>query len=140
MTNEVEIIISEKDIRDKIYVIRGKEVMLDSDLAKLYHVETKRINEAVKNNPDKFPERYYFRIEEKEYRNLKSKFSTSNTNTITGGSRKGHTAFLEQGVAMLSSVLRTEVASKVSINIMRAFVSMRHLILGNINFQKELFL
>ena len=64
------------DIEDIIYEIEGKEIMLDSDLAKLYHIETKRINEAVKNNPNKFPERYCFKISENDYKNLKSKIST----------------------------------------------------------------
>lgn len=111
------------NIDDIIYEVRGKQVMLDSDLAKLYQVETKRINEAVKNNPDKFPERFYFRISESEYVDLKSKISTSK-----GGSRKGHTAFTEQGVYMLATILKSKVATKVSIAIMDAFVKMRHYI------------
>lgn len=110
-------------IDDIIYEVRGVQVMLDSDLAKLYQVETKRINEAVKNNPDKFPERFFFRISESEYVDLKSKFSTSK-----GGSRKGHTAFIEQGVYMLATILKSKVATKVSIAIMDAFVKMRHYI------------
>ena len=111
------------DIKNKIYEIRGKQVMLDSDLANLYHVETKRINEAVKNNPNKFPERYLFRLKERDYMFLKSKFSTSK-----GGSRKGHTAFTEQGVAMLATILKSKVAIETSIQIMDAFVAMRHYI------------
>ena len=111
------------NVEDMIYEVRGKQVMLDSDLAKLYQVETKRINEAVKNNPDKFPERFYFRISESEYGDLKSKFSTSK-----GGSRKGHTAFTEQGVYMLATILKSKVATNVSIAIMDAFVKMRHYI------------
>ena len=87
-----EIIEKELKIENMIYEIRSKQVMLDSDLAKLYHVETKRINESVKNNIEKFPERYAFRINEEEYNSLKSKFSTSK---IRGGSRKGHTVFTE---------------------------------------------
>ena len=103
--NSNEII--EKDtivVEDMIYEVRGVEVMLDSDLAKLYQVETKRINEAVKNNPDKFPVRYYFRLDEKEYNDLKSKISTSK-----GGSRKRHTAFTEQGIYMLATILKSNV-------------------------------
>lgn len=110
-------------IDDMIYEVRGVQVMLDSDLARLYQVETKRINEAVKNNPDKFPERFYFRISESEYVDLKSKISTSK-----GGSRKGHTAFIEQGVYMLATILKSKVATNVSIAIMDAFVKMRHYI------------
>ena len=121
--------IAEKDvinIENMIYEIDGKEVMLDSDLAKLYNVETKRINEAVKNNPEKFPNRYLFRITDKEYNSLKSKFSTSK-----GGSRKGHTAFVEQGVYMLATILKSDVATDVSIRIMDTFVKMRHYIKYN---------
>ena len=109
-----------------IYEIDGKKVMLDSDLAKLYNVETKRINEAVKNNPEKFPDRYLFRITDKEYNSLKSKISTSKC-----GSRKGHTAFVEQGVYMLATILKSDVATEVSIRIMDTFVRMRHYIKYN---------
>ena len=98
-------------------------MVLTRDLAGLYQVETKRINEAKKNNPDKFPERFYFRISESEYGDLKSKISTSK-----GGSRKGHTAFTEQGVYMLATILKSKVATNVSIAIMDAFVKMRHYI------------
>jgi len=111
--------IAEKDvinIEEMIYEIEGKEVMLDSDLAKLYNVETKRINEAVKNNPEKFPDRYLFRITDKEYDSLKSKISTSK-----GGSRKGHTAFVEQGVYMLGTILKSKEATKVSIRIIDTY-------------------
>ena len=121
--------IAEKDVINIgkiIYEIDGKEVMLDTDLAKLYNVETKRINEAVKNNPEKFPDRYLFRITDKEYNFLKSKFSTSK-----GGSRKGHTAFVEQGVYMLATILKSDVATEISIRIMDTFVKMRHYIKYN---------
>ena len=121
--------IAEKEvinIENMIYEIDGKEVMLDSDLAKLYNVETKRINEAVKNNPEKFPDRYLFRVTDKEYNSLKSKISTSK-----GGSRKGHTAFVEQGVYMLATILKSDVATEVSIRIMDTFVRMRHYIKYN---------
>ena len=121
--------IAEKDvinIENMIYEIDGKEVMLDTDLAKLYNVETKRINEAVKNNPEKFPDRYLFRITDKEYNSLKSKFSTSK-----GGSRKGHTAFVEQGIYMLATILKSDVATEISIRIMDTFVKMRHYIKYN---------
>ena len=120
-------------IENMIYEIRGKQVMLDSDLAKLYQVETKRINEAVKNNIEKFPERFCFRITENEFNDLKSKFSTSNER---GGSRKGHSAFTEQGVAMLATILKSKVATQVSIAIMDAFVTMRKFISSNLLEQK----
>ena len=124
-----EIIENEFKIENMIYEIRGKQVMLDSDLAKLYNVETKRINEAVKNNPDKFPERYILRISEHEYYSLKSKITTSK-----GGSRKGHTAFTEQGVYMLATILKSKTAVEVSIRIIDTFVKMRHYI----NYNKDL--
>ena len=114
-------------IEDMIYEIRGKQVMLDSDLARLYETETKRINEAIKRNIERFPERFCFRITEEEYSFLKSQFATSK-----GGSRKGHTVFTEQGVAMLATVLKTKVAIKVSIQIMDAFVTMRKYISSNL--------
>lgn len=107
-------------IENLIYEINDKQVMLDTDLAKLYGTETKRINEAVSRNKEKFPDRYCFKISEKEYNTLKSQIATSK-----GGSRKGHTMFTEQGIAMLATVLKTEVAIKVSISIMDAFVAMR---------------
>ena len=119
------------NIENMIYEIRGKQVMLDSDLAKLYNVETKRINEAVKNNPDKFPERFYFRINENEFFSLKSKISTSK-----GGSRKGHNVYTEQGIAMLSTILKSKVAVETSIRIMDAFVKMRKIISSNLIEQK----
>lgn len=112
------------DIKDMIYNVRDKQVMLDSDLAKLYHVDTKRINEAVSRNKEKFPERFCFRITEKEYDYLKSQFATSK-----GGARKGHTAFTEQGVAMIATILKSKIAVKTSIAIMDAFVNMRSIYL-----------
>ena len=121
------------DIKDIIYEIRGQYVMLDSDLAKIYEVETKRINEAVKNNPQKFPERYYFRITENEYNHLKSNFSTSKEK---GGSRKGHSAFTEEGVWMLSTILKSKVATIINIKIIDAFVYMRKYISTNLLEQK----
>ena len=130
--NEV-MVKDEINVENMIYEIRGKQVMLDSDLAKLYECKngTKEINQAVKNNPLKFPERYCFRITEEEYNSLKSKFLTSK-----GGSRKGHNVFTEQGVAMLATILKSNVATEVSIRIMDAFVAMRHYIGGSLIEQK----
>ena len=129
-----EIIVKENiQIENMIYEIRGKQVMLDSDLAKLYQVETKRINEAVKNNIEKFPERFCFRITENEFNILKSKFSTSKGR---GGSRKGHSVFTEQGIAMLATILKSKVATRVSIAIMDAFIVMRKFISSNLLEQK----
>ncbi len=121
-------IIKEEDISSKIYTIRGVEVMLDSDLAKIYQCKngTKEINQAVKNNIDKFPERYVFRITDKEYGSLKSKILTSK-----GGSRKGHTVFTEQGVYMLATILKSKIATEVTLKIMDIFVKMRHFYIEN---------
>ena len=116
-------------IEDMIYEIRGKQVMLDSDLAKLYNVETKRINEAVKNNPYKFPERFSFRLNEIEMENLWSKFSTAK---ISNMSRSYPRVFTEQGIAMLSTILKSKVAVETSIRIMDAFVKMRKYISANL--------
>ena len=120
-------------VKDMIYEFNGVEVMLDTDLARLYGVETKRINEAVSRNKMKFPERYAFKISELEYRNLKSQFSTSSLKNNYGGARKGHIAFTEQGVYMLATILRSERATEVSIRIMDTFVKMRHYINYNNN-------
>ena len=103
------------DIEDMIYEIDGKEIMLDSDLAKLYHVETKRINEAVKNNPEKFPERFSFILTTSQKEILKSKFSTANINSK---SRVNPRVFTEQGIYMLATILKSKEAIQVSIDIM----------------------
>lgn len=100
--------------------------MLDSDLGRLYNVETKRINEAVSRNKEKFPERFCFKISEAECNVLKSQIATSK-----GGSRKGHAVFTESGVAMLATILKSKIAIEVSISIMDAFVKMRHFINEN---------
>ena len=122
-------VVAKEDIKieNMIYEIRGKQVMIDSDLARIYETETRRINEAVKRNIERFPERFCFRITEEEYNFLKSQIATSK-----GGSRKGHTVFTEQGVAMLATVLKTKVAIEVSIKIMDAFVTMRKYISSNL--------
>lgn len=125
------VIENKQKIENMIYEVRGKQVMLDSDLAKLYETETKRINEAVSRNKEKFPDRYCFKISEAEYNDLKSQIATSK-----GGSRKGHTMFTEQGVAMLATILKTSIATQVSIAIMDAFVAMRKYISTNLIEQK----
>ena len=119
------IVNNNKKIENMIYEIRDKQVMLDSDLANLYGCKngTKEINQAVKNNTEKFSERYCFRITEKEYSSLKSKFLTSR-----GGSRKGHTVFSEQGVYMLATILKSKVASEITIAIMDTFLEMKRYI------------
>ena len=114
------------NIEDMIYEIRGRQVMLDSDLARLYECinGTKTINQAVKRHINKFPERYMFQLTKNEYDNLKSQFGTSSLNTY-GGVRKMPYAFTEQGVAMLATILKTPVADIVSMKIIDAFVYMK---------------
>ena len=130
-----DIVLNDKKIENFIYEIRGKQVMLDSDLAKLYQVETKRINEAVKNNFEKFPERFSFILTEFEMNSLRSKISTSNINT-RGGRRYSIRVFTEQGVAMLATILKSKIATSVSIAIMDAFVAIRKYISKDLIEQK----
>jgi hypothetical protein len=121
-------IIQELNIENMIYEIRGKQVMLDSDLAKLYNVETKRINEAVKRNLDKSPERFSWLLTDEEVKDLWSQFATAN---ISNMSRAIPRVFTEQGVAMLATILKSKTATLVSIQIMDAFVAMRKYIYSN---------
>ena len=133
-----EIIEKEKIIiEDMICEVRGVQVMLDSDIAKLYQVETKRVNEAVKNNPDKFPERFSFVINDFEKNNLWSKTSTTN---ISKMSRSNPRVFTEQGLYMLATILKSKIATQVSIAIMDTFVKMRHYINYNKKFLPNSFL
>lgn len=129
-------------IQKKIYTIRGMQVMLDSDLAVLYSVETRRLNEQVKRNIERFPQEFMFQLTRKEYENLISQNVTSSAvtlrsqNAILKNARGKHRkylpyAFTEQGVAMLSTVLKSETAVKVSIRIMEAFVAMRRFMISN---------
>ena len=119
-------------IENMIYEIRGKQVMLDSDLAKLYQCKngTKTINLAVKRNIERFPNNFYFQLTEKEYY---SRFQFETLNNIKKGQNLKYLpyVFTEQGVAMLATVIRTEQAINVSINIMNTFVAMRHFINEN---------
>ena len=126
-----ELTVNEIKIENMIYEIRDKQVMLDSDLARLYQVETKRINEAVKRNPEKFPERFCFMLDDYEHEILRSQFATSNEKQTRGGRRYNMMVFTEQGVAMLATILKSNIATKVSIRIMDAFVAMRHYIGNN---------
>ena len=133
-----EVIVKDNiQIENLIYEIRGKQVMLDSDLAKLYGCKngTKSLNLAVKRNIERFPEDFYFQIDKNEYDNLKFQFETSSWN-MYGGVRKLPYVFTEQGVAMLATVLKTENASIVSVNIMRAFVAMKKIISNSLIEQK----
>ena len=117
-------------IENLIYEIRGKQVMLDSDLAKLYECVngTKTINLAVKRHINRFPERFMFKLSDVEYKSLRFQVETSSLEKDYGGRRYNPYVFTEQGVAMLATVLRTGVAEEISIRIMDAFVAMRHYI------------
>ena len=128
-------LINELKIENMIYEIRGKQVMLDSDLARLYQCKngTKEINQAVKNNILKFPERFSWKITKEEYEELQSKFLTTK---LSNKSRTLPRVFTEQGVAMLATILKSKIATKVSIEIMDAFVSMRKYISSNLLEQK----
>ena len=131
-------LIEKEDIKieNMIYGLRGKQVMLDSDLAKLYRVETKRINEAVKNNMEKFPERFSWKLTEEESKMfLVEIFDQKNIET-RGGRYRCPRVFTEQGVAMLATILKSKVATQVSIRIMDAFVAMRKYISTNLIEQK----
>ena len=138
-----ELIIDNQTIQSKIYTIRGVQVMLDEDLAVLYNVETKVFNQAVKRNIERFPEKFRFQLSESEYENLRSQFVTSSLDNslrsqiVTLESQRGkHRKYLpyvftEQGVSMLSAVLRSKTAIEVSIKIIDSFVNMRKFLSQN---------
>ncbi len=113
-------------IQSKIYEIRGQKVMLDRDLAEMYGVETRALNQAVKRNIDRFPEDFMFQITDEELENWKSQIVISNS--IKMGLRRNPFAFTELGVAMLSSVLNSKIAIQINMSIMRAFVTVRHVL------------
>ena len=129
-------LIPTEKIESKIFIIRGKKVMLDSDLALLYSVETKVLLQAIKRNKDRFPEDFMFRLDDIEYKFLRSQFVTSNKGR--GGRRSKPYAFTEQGVAMLSSVLNSKRAIIANIQIIRAFSKLREMIEGNRDLKKKI--
>ena len=122
-------------IEKKILLIRGEKVMLDADIAELYGVETKMLVRAVKRNIDRFPSDFMIQLNRKEFENLRFQFGTSSR---WGGRRYLPYAFTEQGVAMLSSVLNSERAVKVNIEIMRAFVRLRQMLASNAELARKL--
>ena len=124
---ERKLVVIEEDIKNKVYNIRGNQVILDRDLAELYGVQTKRINEAVKNNIDKFPSDFYFELTELEFSDLRSKNSTANFSKI----RVNPKAFTEQGIYMLATILKSKVATDVTLSIIRTFSKMRHFLSMN---------
>ena len=128
--------IADQEIIDCIRIIRGQKVMLDRDLAAMYGVPTKRLNEAIKRNITRFPPDFMFQLTVEEFQNLKSQFATSSSEegkAGRGGVRKLPYAFTEQGVAMLSSVLNSEIAIQVNIQIIRVYTRLRQFLLNNLN-------
>ena len=125
-------------IQNKIFEIRGQRVMLDFDLAELYQVETRALNQAVKRNIKRFPPDFMFQLTNKEFDNLKSQSVISSW----GGTRKLPFAFTEHGVTMLASVLRSDTAIEINIQIVRAFISLRQYALGyaELNQKLEMFM
>ena len=135
MNSEIQVISSVEDIKNRVYWIRGKQVMLDYDLAAIYGYEVKRLNEQVKRNNRRFPEDFMFQTTREEVELVKSQIATSRKGTLfegqEGGRRKLPYAFTEQGIYMLATVLKGELAEQQSIFIMRAFKEMRHFIANN---------
>ncbi|WP_456377932.1 ORF6N domain-containing protein [Lutibacter sp.] len=129
-----EIVIPDEIISNKIYLIRGQKVMLDRDLAELYQVETRRLNEQVKRNRNRFPEDFMFELTKEEFSVLKSQNATSSW----GGVRKNPKAFTEHGVLMLSSVLNSERAIGVNIRIIRVFTKIREMLTDNLSLKLEI--
>ena len=127
MAKQKGLVIPDEVVMNKIYLIRNHKVMLDDDLAELYQVETRRLNEQVKRNANRFPEDFMFQLTEEEWENLMSQNATSSW----GGRRKKPFAFTEHGVLMLSSVLNSERAIQVNIQIMRIYAKLREMILTN---------
>lgn len=121
------LIVPSKIIENRIFLIRGKKVMFDRDLSRLYGVKTMVLNQSVKRNIDRFPEDFMFQLSKPEFENLKSHFVISSW----GGARKLPYAFTEQGIAMLSSVLKSKTAIRVNIQIMRTFTKIREMIVSN---------
>jgi len=119
-----ELVTQEENISSKIYTVRGVKVMLDRDLAKLYGVSTKVFNQAIKRNSDRFPEDFKFQLSDAEFSNWRSQFVTSNGDKM--GLRHAPYVFTEQGISMLSGILKSDVAIAMNIKIIRLFVAMRH--------------
>jgi len=129
-------IITKNAINEKIYYVRDVYVMLDSELAQIYGVETKVFNQAIKRNIERFPEKFRFQLTELEYQNLRSQIVTS---SLHGGRRYLPHVFTEQGVAMLSAILKSKTAIEISLQVMDAFVKMREIISSNREFIHRLF-
>ena len=125
------VIVDNKDIKNMIYTFRNQQVMVDSDLARLYQATTGNLNKAVKRNLSRFPEHFCFQLTEHEYKNLRFQNGSSSSNNNYGGRRYMPYVFTEQGIAMLSAVLKSDIAVEVSVKIMNSFVEMRRFLLSN---------
>ena len=125
------VIVHNKEIQSMIYTFRGRQVMLDSDLARLYQVTTSNLNKAMKRNIARFPERFCFQLTENEYENLRFQNGISGLTNNYGGRRYMPYVFTEQGIAMLSAVLKSDIAVEVSLKIMDSFVEMRKFLISN---------
>ena len=132
--DKIQSIIPDEIVMNKIYFIRDQKVMFDNDLAELYEVETRRLNEQVKRNIDRFPEDFMFQLTKEEFENLKSQIATSRW----GGRRKLPFVFTEHGVLMLSSILNSTRAINVNIQIMRIFTKVRQLLTDNLSVKLEI--
>ena len=132
MENQLKIVNSE-EIKNLIYTIRGKQVMLDSDVAMLYHYETKNVNKAMKRNIERFPEDFCFQLTNDEFKNLRFQFGTLNKKVNNGNVIRKYLPYVytEQGISMLAGVLKNDIAIQVSISIIRAFIEMRKFISSN---------
>ena len=120
-----------EDIKNLIYTIRGKQVMMDSDVANIYHCETKYVNRVVKRNIERFPEEFCFQLNENEFEVLRCQFVTLNENGRGQHRKYLPYVFTEQGIAMLSALLKSDIAVSVSVNIMKAFIEMRKFLMLN---------
>jgi len=129
-------LVLEKGIEQRIHTLRGQRVMLSTDLAVLYEVQAKVLSQAVKRNIERFPADFMFQLSEVEFRGLRSQIVTSNRGR--GGHRYRPYAFTEQGVAMLSSVLRSRRAIQVNVEIMRAFVRLRQMLISHADLARKL--
>ena len=129
--NKNLVIVDNREIQSMIYTFRDRQVMLDSDLARLYQVTTSNLNKAMKRNIARFPEHFCFQLTENEYENLRFQNGISSLTNNYGGRRYMPYVFTEQGIAMLSAVLKSEIAVEVSIKIMNSFVEMRKFLLSN---------
>jgi len=132
----MQLIEQNQDIQNKIYTIRGMQVMVDRDLAELYGVQTKVFNQAVKRNISRFPDDFMFQLSKEEFENWKSQIVTSNSDKM--GLRKSPFVFTEQGISMLSAILKSETAVNMSLKIIRTFVNMRKFISNNSNLLQQI--